>query len=327
LKISLKDDIEKKMRADRTRMKVLSQVNPTPKEVKTYFENIPKDKVPYYNSEVQLAQIVFIPKISRENKRKAKEKIESIYKELVSGSSEIGTQAILYSDDPGSAANGGELGWVEHGVMVPEFEQAAFNTPVGKFSDIVETKYGYHVLQIMDRKNDKVKVKHILVTPKMDADGLDKIKLLADSIRTKILKKEITFEKAVELYSDDVYFKSYGGIMMNFKNRSSYFEINQIDPEIVETVNKMNPGDISEPMPYQSPDRKVGYRIIKLMSETAPHKASLQTDYANIKNDCEQKMQDEAENKWIKFYKDFVYIKIDPFYSECKELGELKSKP
>jgi peptidyl-prolyl cis-trans isomerase SurA len=328
LKVDFREDLKQQMLADRAKGKLLSGMHPTPRDVKDYFESLHKDSVPHYNAEVQLAQIVFLPKISREAKRAMKQKAEKIRSELISKESGFATQAILYSDDPGSAANGGELGWVEPNMMVPEFEQASFSLPVGQISDLVETQYGIHVIEVLEKKNEKVRVRHILIAAKPDADGMAKAGSLADSIRNQILAKKVSFQKAVELYSDDKIFKSNGGILVNMKSktRSPIFEVGDIDPLIVNQINNMNPGDITPAQPYKTLDQKVGYRIVSLLSETPPRKASLETDYNKIKDIVHDNLRDKALDNWIKFYKGYVFVKLAPEYDTCENLKIFKNE-
>lgn len=328
LKVDFREDLKQQMLADRAKGKLLSGMNPTPRDVKDYFESLHKDSIPYYNSEVQLAQIVFLPKITRDAKRAMKKKAEKIRTELINKESGFATQAILYSDDPGSASNGGELGWVEPGMMVPEFEQASFSLPVGEVSELVETQYGIHIIEVLEKKNDKVRVRHILIAAKPDADGITKAGKLADSIRNQILAKKISFQKAVELYSDDKIFKSNGGVLVNLKSktRSPIFEIGAVDADIVNQISKMNPGDITTAIPHKTPDQKVGYRIVTLLSETPPRKASLETDYNKIKEVVHDRMRDKAMDNWVKFYKGYVFVKLSPEYTNCDNLNIFKNE-
>lgn len=328
LKVDFREDLKQQMLADRAKGKLLSGMNPTPRDVKDYFESLHKDSIPYYNSEVQLAQIVFLPKITRDAKRAMKKKAEKIRTELINKESGFATQAILYSDDPGSASNGGELGWVEPGMMVPEFEQASFSLPVGEVSELVETQYGIHIIEVLEKKNDKVRVRHILIAAKPDADGITKAGKLADSIRNQILAKKISFQKAVELYSDDKFFKSNGGVLVNMKSktRSPIFEIGAVDADIVNQISNMNPGDITTAQPYKTLDNKVGYRIVTLLSETPPRKASLETDYNKIKEVVHDRMRDKAMDNWVKFYKGYVFVKLSPEYTNCDNLNIFKNE-
>lgn len=328
IKLSFKDEVRERLLAERAKNKLLAGMSPSPQDVKEYYSSIPSDSLQYYNSEVQLAQIVIVPKITREIKRTIKAKAEKVRAELMSKESSFSTQAILYSDDPGSGSNGGELGFIRHGEMVPEFEQAAFSLPVGQISDIIETKFGFHILEVMEKKADRVKVRHILFALKADASGIGLAEKLADSIRLNIINKKISFEKAVELYSDDIYYKPNGGILVNMKNksRSTLFELTDVDPTITSVVSEMKVGEISKPQPYMTVDRKVGYRLIKLISETPPHKASLETDYYKIKEQVYENLKDKALNKWLDFYKNYVFIKLDEQYKSCSNLQILFKK-
>ena len=322
LKVDFREDLKQQMLADRAKGKLLSGMNPTPRDVKDYFESLHMDSIPYYNAEVQMAQIVFLPKITREAKRAMKKKAEKIRLELLNKESGFSTQAILYSDDPGSASNGGELGWVEPGMMVPEFEQASFSLPIGQISELIETKYGVHIIEVLERKGEKARVRHILIAAKPDEDGIVKAGKLADSIRNQILSKKISFQKAVELYSDDQIFKSNGGVLINLKSktRSPIFEVGEIDPLLINQINNMNTGDITSAQPYKTMDQKIGYRIVTLLSETPPRKASLETDYNKIKDVVYDNMRDKAMDNWIKFYRGYVFVKLIDEYNSCENL-------
>ena len=322
LKVDFREDLKQQMLADRAKGKLLSGMNPTPRDVKDYFESLHMDSIPYYNAEVQMAQIVFLPKITREAKRAMKKKAEKIRLELLNKESGFSTQAILYSDDPGSASNGGELGWVEPGMMVPEFEQASFSLPIGQISELIETKYGVHIIEVLERKGEKARVRHILIAAKPDEDGIVKAGKLADSIRNQILSKKISFQKAVELYSDDQIFKSNGGVLINLKSktRSPIFEVGEIDPLLINQINNMNTGDITPAQPYKTLDQKIGYRIVTLLSETPPRKASLETDYNKIKDVVYDSMRDKAMDNWIKFYRGYVFVKLIDEYNSCENL-------
>lgn len=322
LKVDFREDLKQQMLADRAKGKLLSGMNPTPRDVKDYFESLHIDSIPYYNAEVQMAQIVFLPKITREAKRAMKKKAEKIRLELLNKESGFSTQAILYSDDPGSASNGGELGWVEPGMMVPEFEQASFSLPIGQISELIETKYGIHIIEVLERKGEKARVRHILIAAKPDEDGIVKAGKLADSIRNQILSKKISFQKAVELYSDDQIFKSNGGVLINLKSktRSPIFEVGEIDPLLINQINNMNTGDITPAQPYKTMDQKIGYRIVTLLSETPPRKASLETDYNKIKDVVYDNLRDKAMDNWIKFYRGYVFVKLIDEYNSCENL-------
>ncbi|MCU0328995.1 MAG: peptidylprolyl isomerase [Chitinophagales bacterium] len=323
LKSKFRDDMEHKIQIDKTKSKLLSRIDPTPKEVKAYFEQLPKHEIPNYNSEVKLQQIIFVPKISRESMRLLRVKANEVRQKLIKKEVQFSTQAILYSNDPGSATNGGELGWVTKGQMVPAFERACFLNPVGEISDIVETQYGYHIIEVMERKGEKAKARHILFSAKPSDQDIQNTKLLADSIRTKILANRLSFEKAVELYSEDPYFKANGGVLINMDNGNSYFTYGQIeDEELNDLVNKMEVGEISEPASTIVPGGKVGFRIVKLMQKTNPHLASLSTDYARIKEECQQNMVKKALEEWANQFKSFIFIKVKQDYlDKCPNLS------
>jgi peptidyl-prolyl cis-trans isomerase SurA len=300
----------------------------SPEEVKTYFNSIPKDSIPFFNSELELAQIIIYPKINKEQKKIAKEKLEKIKKEIEDGA-DFSLQAILYSDDPGSSTDGGNLGMIERGELVPDFEAAAYRLNEGELSEIVETPFGFHLIKMDEKRGDRVKVRHILVRVKLTNADVILAKEMTDSVHRMLVNEKISFREAVSKYSEDDATKSSGGLMFNPKNGTSYFEKADIDGNLIFTIDQMKAGEFSEVLTYTTQERtgetKTGYRIILLKSETPAHRASLETDYAKIQAATKATKQNKELEKWIDVHKENTFIKIDPAFSQCENLVKWKN--
>ena len=318
LKNDFRDDVKEQILSERMKAKLVQGVTATPSEVKAYFKTIPADSLPYFNTEIQLAQIAFIPKAGKEQKRIAKEKLENIKQDILSGKSDFATQAVLFSEDQGSAVHGGNLGIINRGELVPEFEAVAYKIEIGKLSEIVETKFGYHLIQTLEKMGEKIKVRHILIISKVSYEDFEKAALLADSIHAKIKSGKMSFEKAIKDYSTDESSKNSGGLIQNPRSGSTYFEMGEIESNLSFVVDKLEVGNLSDVLSYTNAEGRKGYRIIKLVSQTAPHRASLDKDYTKIKNAALQTIQQNFIAKWVKEKKEEMYIKIDKAYQRCE---------
>lgn len=320
-KDELRSDVKDILLAQQMRGKVTEGLTVSPEEVRKYFEAIPADSIPFINSQVEIAQIVKMPNISEEEKNVAKQKIDGLRERVLKGES-IGNLAILYSDDPGSAKNGGLYKGVRRGEFVPEFEKRAFALNDGEISEVFETQYGYHFLQVVHRHGDLVDLRHILITPKVTEQDLEKTKITIDSIYKVLQKDSMTFSEAAARFSDDKNTKYSGGVIINPQTGLSRWEMDQlgqIDPTISFTINTMKVGDISAPVFYNTPDAKQAYRIIKLNNITKPHKANLVDDYQLIQSAALAKKQMRTVSEWINHkLREGIFVKIDPEFQSCK---------
>ncbi|HEY0262780.1 MAG TPA: peptidylprolyl isomerase, partial [Chitinophagales bacterium] len=254
------------------------------------------------------------PKVNAAQKNLAKEKLEKIKKDIENGA-DFSLQAILYSEDPGSASDGGNLGYIERGELVPDFEAAAYRLKEGDLSDIVETPFGFHLIKLDEKRGDKLKVRHILIRAKLTNADVIEVQERMDSIHHQLLVDSLDFRTAVDKFSQDEASKSIGGMMVNPKTGGATFEKSEIDGSLIFTLDKMKVGDFSDVLTINSMERsgekKTGYRIIYLKSETNAHRASLEQDYAKIQNAAKIQKQRDALEKWIELHKGNVYIKVD----------------
>ena len=317
IKSEFEEQVENQLIVQKMRSRATENVKVTPSDVRNYFNGIPEDSLPFVSSELQLSQIVKTPPISAEETSRTKTKLEGIRKRIVNGE-DFGMLAYLYSEDPMSAKDNGELGFVQRGALVPEFEAVAFNLREGEVSEIIETKYGYHILKLIERLGEKVNVRHILLIPKVSNFDLQNAKTFLDSIYQQILIDTLTFEEAAEEFSDDEESKLSGGKMLNPQTGSYVFVPNQVEPLLLFSVDKMKVGQISEPMIMQTTDGKQAYRLVILNQRTEPHKASLKQDYQRIQTAALEEAQIKSINAWIKKRQEDTYIKISNEYTNCK---------
>jgi peptidyl-prolyl cis-trans isomerase SurA len=318
-KDEIRSEVHDQLLAQRMQQKVTGDVKLTPSEVRSYFNSIPTDSLPLINTELQIGQIVKMPPVSADAKRLAREKLESYRQRVLNGES-MHVLAALYTEDQASAKTGGFYSF-GRGMMVPEFEAVAFKLKNGEVSEVFETAYGYHFIQLVARKGEMVDVRHILISPKItEADRL-KARDQLDSIHDLIVNKQITFEEAARLFSDDKETKQNGGLMVNPSTGATKWtleDIAQIDQNLAMVFeNNMNVGDITKAIPYTSPDAKMGYRLLTIFSRTDPHRANMKDDYAKLLQMATFEKQKEKMGEWITKRSRITYIKIDPKYF-CK---------
>ncbi|MCW3125866.1 MAG: Peptidylprolyl isomerase [Bacteroidetes bacterium] len=323
MKEDFTEDIKNQLLSDKMKAKVFTGLKVSPQEVKDFFAKIPKDSIPYFNSELEIGQVVMFPKITDEEKDVARKKLEKIKKDIEAGA-DFSLQAILYSEDPGSASNGGDLGIIERGELVPEFEGVAFRLDPHKMSDLVETPFGFHLIIVDEKKGNKLKLRHILIKPKTSLADLALVKNKIDSVQHQLAVDSMSFREAVALYSDDEGLKLNGGLMVNPKTQGTFFEKSEVDGTLIFTLDRLKVGQYSEVLPFTNMDKtgekKEGYRVIYLKSETKPHKADPSTDYSKIQSAAKQKKQQDELTKWIKLNKNHIFIKIDPSYYNCEPI-------
>lgn len=319
IKDEMRKTLKEQMLIQSMQGNLTSNVQVTPAEVEEYYTNIPEDSLPLINAEVEIAQIVKYAPPSKASIQETKDKLLE-FKNRVEEGENFATLAVLYSEDKGSALKGGEIGFVGRAEVQPEFSAAAFKLKPGNVSPVVKTKFGYHIIQMIERRGDKVNVRHILLKPKLDYSSLEKVKIELDSIANLIANdSNLTFEKAANKFSDDEETKKNGGVVVSPYNSSSMIPMDELDPSIFFVIDKLDVGEVSNSVQIQEQGSEPGYKLIKLNKRTDPHRASLKLDYQKVKNAAKaQKEQEEIEN-WIDRSLDGIYIKLDKKYTEgCK---------
>lgn len=318
IKAEFFDLIKKRMLAERMRETITENVRITPNEVKEFYKNLPKDSIPYINSKITVAQIVIYPEITAADKNLAKTRLEGYLKDILTGNKKFQNVAALYSDDPGSKVSGGDLGWQTRGTMVPEFEAALFNLKPMEISPVFETMYGYHIVQLIERKGDNYHSRHILISPKVSDMELDRAANLVDSLYKQINFGNITFEEAARRFSQDLESKYNGGQIVNPYSNDYFWDvqnINDIDPQMYRLIQGLKIGNYSTPSLYDNyMDRKQGVRIVKLLGRTDPHIASLETDRQLIEMAALNQKKEAVIDAWIASKIGGNYVEIAPEY-------------
>ncbi|MDF2448280.1 MAG: parvulin-like peptidyl-prolyl isomerase [Bacteroidota bacterium] len=320
-KDELRDDVKNQLIAQKMQQKVTGETKLTPSEVRAFYSTLNTDSLPLINSELEINHIVRKPPISDEAKKAVRDQLEVYRTRVVNGES-MSVIAALYSEDPGSAKNGGRYESVMRGQMVPEFEAVAFRLKAGEVSEIFETSYGYHFMQLVARKGESVDVRHVLMSPKISQWEVIKAKEELDSIRNLIVSGQIKFEDAALKFSNDNDTKQNGGVLINPAANSAKWEldeIGQMDQNLVFMIeNQMKVGDVSPVIQHVGTDAKQAWRIIYLKSRTEPHKANLKDDYIRLLNMATFERQKRAITEWIAKKSKTTYIKIDSEFNSCK---------
>lgn len=318
IKAEFFDLIKKRMLAERMRETITENVRITPNEVKEFYKSLPKDSIPYINSKITVAQIVIYPEITTADKNLAKTRLEGYLEDILAGNKKFQNVAALYSDDPGSKVSGGDLGWQTRGTMVPEFEAALFNLKPMEISPVFETMYGYHVVQLIERKGDNYHSRHILISPKVSDMELDRAANLVDSLYKQINFGNIPFEEAARRFSQDLESKYNGGQIVNPYTNDYFWDvqnINDIDPQMYRLIQGLKIGNYSTPSLYDNyMDRKQGVRIVKLLGRTEPHIASLETDRQLIEMAAINQKKEAVIDAWIASKIGGNYVEIAPEY-------------
>jgi peptidyl-prolyl cis-trans isomerase SurA len=322
IKNELRDIIKEQMMVQQSQEKITKDVNITPSEVTAYFKKLPKDSIPEISSEIEVGMIMKIPVIGDADKQVCIDRLKS-FKERIKKGDDFSTLAVLYSEDPGSAKKGGELGMFKRGDMRVEFEAAAFKLKPGEVSDVVETEDGFHIIQMIERKGEYINVRHILIQPKVSMASMTYAKTALDSIASLIEQKKLTFAEAVIRFSDDPS-RNNGGLIINPMTGTSKFEASQLDPKIFFVIDKLKVGDISASILYKTDRGKEQYRLYFLKTRTSPHKANMDSDYAKIHQMALDEKKMDVMNIWIKGRIKKTYISIDKDYQKCTFQREWK---
>lgn len=323
LKDELRDVIRDQLIVQTMQSKITKDVTSTPNDVRAYFESIPPDSLPYIDAEMEIAHIVRKPPISNEQKQEIKDRLEEYRRKILAGD-DFAVYAALYSQDPGSAKKGGELGLFERGTMVPEFEAVAFNLKPGEISQVVETKFGFHILQLIERRGNQVNIRHILLQPKLLDSDLYKCVGFLDSLKHQIETGRISFEEAAQKFSDDEDTRNNGGLLINQETNTTRLAPDKLDRLLFFQVDTMPVGRISPPLLTTMGDGKNAYRLVMVKNRTVPHKANLKDDYQRIQEVALSEKQNKVLSDWIEKKRKTTYIQISSEYSDCKALDHWK---
>ena len=319
---SMRDDYKNNRLINMMKEKLVTDVKVSPADVRNYFKDVPADSIPYVPTVVEVEIITQNPKVSQEEINRVKEQLREYTDRVTKGETTFATLARLYSEDPGSARQGGELGYTGRSSFDPAFATVAFNlTDPKKISKIVETEFGYHIIQLIDRRGDKVNVRHILLKPRIDSEAIAQTKARLDSISADIQEGKISFERAATLISDDKDTRSNNGLMGFFdaENRAitSKFRMRDLPTEIAREVEKMKVGDISKAFQMVNARGKTVCAIVKLKARIEGHQATITEDFQVLKNVVLAKEREKVLHNWVVNKIKQTYIRMDDRYKNC----------
>ncbi|HLP05031.1 MAG TPA: peptidylprolyl isomerase [Paludibacter sp.] len=320
LREELRDMVRNQQIIQQMQQKLVGDLKSTPAEVRRFFNQLPADSIPTVPAEVELQIVSFEPPVPIEETNRIKEKLRDFTERINKGTSDFSVLARLYSEDTESAKRGGELGYMGRGQLVPEFAAVAFNlTDPKKVSRIVQTEFGFHIIQLIEKRGDRVNCRHILLKPHVSLEAKERAIHSLDSISNLIRTNKMTFEQAVMNFSQDKNTAMNAGLMLNEEKNSSKFEYQNLPPEVAKVAYNMNVGEISKPfMMMNKATGKDVIAVVKLKSKVDIHTANLSDDYQMLKTFYEGKKKQEFLNNWIAKKQKETYISIDPAWQNCK---------
>jgi peptidyl-prolyl cis-trans isomerase SurA len=311
-----RDAIREQILTESMRSQIVKDLKITPSEIRAFYRNMPGDSIPYIDAQVEVSQIVLYPESSDEAVLEVRERLLDLRQRIINGEN-FATLAVLYSEDPGSAAKGGDIGYVYKSEVDPEYAKAAAGLKTGQVSRIVESEFGYHLIQLLDRAGDRIHTRHILMKPRISAEEKIRTQERLDSIVTLIRLDSTKFETAAMLYSGDKDTRLNGGQMINPQTGNARFALDQFETRDYIVINKLSVGEISGS--YESVDNKgkVIFKVIKLKSRSNPHVANLKEDYSLFKQMTAANKENEIFMKWISDKIKTTYIKVNDKFKDC----------
>lgn len=326
VKEQFREDLKNQLLSDRMRGEIMIGITVTPAEVQEFFDKIPADSLPYFNSEVEIGEIVYYPKINEEERQKAMDKLTDLRQQIVDGA-DFAELAQKHSDDPGSGRIGGDLGWTKRGSFVPEFEAAAYNLDKEEMSDLVESEFGFHLIQLLERRGNSIKARHILIKPEITDADMELAENHLDTVRMLVETDSVSFSRAIKKYSDeDTQSYNNDGRMVNPATGNTFFEIGDLDPDIYFTVDTMEVGSLSAPFEFVDQTGETAFRIVQLQSRSKPHKANLKQDYSKIQKAAIESKKSEFVAQWVEERVNSTYITVDDMYNTCPNLDRWEKK-
>lgn len=316
LKAEMSETIKESLKTEQMQAKIISKVTATPSEVRQYFRQLPSKEIPEVGSQLEYAQITVLPAITEKEDLEVKAKLRDFKKRVENGDN-FATLAIMYSEDPESARNGGEMDYVGRAMLDQAFANEAFNLKPNQVSKVVKSEFGYHIIQLIDRKGEKIKCRHILIRPKVDPKELELAKNKIDSIADFVRKAKLTWEQATYLYSSDKSTRNNGGLVTSQRTGSSKFEVAELDPDVSKVITEMNIGETSRPFMTVDDKQRQVYKTVKLINKTKAHQANIQEDYQNLSEMFLTKKKEETYRKWIAKQQAKTYIHVDDSYANC----------
>jgi peptidyl-prolyl cis-trans isomerase SurA len=321
LKEDLRQPFYERQLADKMRRQLLQNVKITPTEVKTFYDKIPKDSLPFFESELEVAQIVIYPKANKDIEDYIANQLLDLKKQVESGQKKFSDLAKVYSQDPGSKDNGGQYNINRNDKNLdPTFLSAAFKLKEGQISPVIKSKFGLHIIQMVSRAGDDAVVRHILIIPSVTNTEINTAKQKMDSVRSKIIAGTMSFNEAVNKFSEDDATRYNAGRITNPATGSTSVTIDVLDKDLVTNLKNLKVGDLSQPLTYTDDRGKTGVRVVLLAHQTEPHRENLKDDYDRVAQQALSEKQQHVLDTWFKQHIPDFYIEIDPQYKTCKSL-------
>ena len=319
-KEDMRPSVYEQLKANKMQQNIVQKIDVTPLEVKRYFEGLSKDSLPYFNTEVEIGEIVMLPKLTDEEKQQYKTKLEDILKQIQNGS-DFGTMARMYSED-GSAPYGGDRGFATRDTYVKEFAAMAFKLKPGEVSPVFETKFGFHILQVLERRGEEVHVRHILIKTPPTQAALERTRTKLDSIYKLVLNKKLDFYHAATNNSDSEESKFNGGMILNQdgSSRTTLIPTDKLDVTVFNAIDKLQPGEYSQPYLFTDKTGETGYRFNYLKTRIAPHKANMDQDFTKIKEAAKQDKVNRKLSQWFEEKAKSTFIDINDDFKDCGEI-------
>ena len=315
IKKVLSELVEDQFLIQRMQSSITKEVKITPFDVNEYYKKMDKSELPLIEDRYKLSQIIIKPKMSEDQINNLTDRLNAFRKRVLNGE-DFKVLAALYSDDPGSANNGGEIGFVSRGTFVPEFEKVAFRLKKDEVSEIVKTNFGYHIIQLIERRGDQVNVRHILLKPKYSSTSLQNARLKIDSIYNKIKSNEISFSQAIKSYSDDDT-KNNNGLLINPSNGSSTYTIAELGSSIKYLIEGLDEDDFTKPVKVESNEGSI-YRILNVVEKISSHTANLDLDYDFFQPQALSFKKQEKLDEWIEKRIKNTYVELKEIDKNCK---------
>lgn len=323
LKAEIEDVIREQLIVQRMRGQITEGLTVSPNDVREFFNSIPTDSLPLFTSEATVGQIVVKPEVNPQTKQALYDQMVQFKKDIGEGKADFADLARRYSEDPGSAANGGNLGFSSRGQMVPEYEGAALLLRQGEISDPVESDYGFHLIQLLEKKDNTYNTRHILMSPKATAADIEKSERYLDSLKTEIEAGRMDFAKAAKDNSDDRSTSDNGGFFVDPSNNSNRLSLRTLeDPLLFFMIDTMKVGQITKPMQFDDPREGKKVRILYYKAKYPAHRANMTDDYEKLKAATLRKKEEELLSKWFITAKEDIFIDLDPAYDRCNALAE-----
>ena len=317
----LRENIRNGMIVQKMQQEIVGDIKIVPADVRRYFKNLPQDSIPYVPTQVEVQIVTLEPKIPQEEIERVKKALRDYTDQVNKGEIAFSTLARLYSEDEGTRRRGGELGFMGRGELVPEFANVAFNLQdPSKISKIVESEFGFHIIQLIEKRGDRINTRHILLKPKVEEKDLEASLLRLDSIAKDIRNAKFSFDEAATFISQDKDTRNNHGLMANPKSGTARFEMQelaQVSQEVAKTIEGLNVGEISEPFTMINNKGKEICAIVKLKARIDGHKATITEDYQRLKSIVQSKLGDEKLQKWIVDKQKSTYVRINENWVTC----------